>query len=44
MNVEKINKVKEFYSTRNIKNQSKNKHIKTTPFFTNIMQKLDKKV
>lgn len=42
MNVEKINKVKEFYTLKNIKKQNKN--IKNTPFFTNIMQKLDKKI
>lgn len=41
MNVDKINKVKEFYSLKNIKKQ--NKKIKNAPFFTNIMQKLDKK-
>lgn len=40
MSIEKINKVKEFYSLRNIKRQNRNK--KPTPFFTNIMQKLDK--
>ena len=41
MNIEKINKVKEFYSLRNVK--VRNKNIKSTPFFTNIMKKLDKK-
>ena len=41
MNIEKINKVKEFYSLRNVKR--KNKNVKTAPFFTNIMKKLDKK-
>ena len=41
MNVEKINKVKEFYL---IKNTKKNKKVKqNTPFFTNVMNKLDKK-
>ena len=41
MNVDKINKVKEFYSLRNV--ESRNKNRKNTPFFTNIMIKLDKK-
>ncbi len=40
MNIDKINKVKEYYLLKNTKN---NKNLKkNTPFFTNIMNKLDK--
>ena len=42
MNVEKINKVKEFYSKKlNTKNNKKNQNIQK-PFFTKIMKKLEK--
>lgn len=41
MNIDKINKVKEFYTLRNVKKQKKIKE--NSPFFTNIMKKLDKK-
>ena len=42
MNVEKINKVKEFYSKKlNTKNNQNNKNIQRS-FFTKIMKKLEK--
>ena len=42
MNVEKINKVKEFYSKKiNLNNNKNNQNIKK-PFFTKIMKKLGK--
>ena len=42
MNIEKINKVKEFYSKKyNLKNNSYSKNMKK-PFFTKIMKKLAK--
>ncbi len=42
MNVEKINKVKEFYSKKlNTKNNKTNQNMQK-PFFTKIMKKLEK--
>jgi hypothetical protein len=42
MNVEKINKVKEFYSKKlNTKNNKNNQNIQK-PFFSKIMKKLEK--
>lgn len=43
MNVEKINKVKEFYSKKfNTTKNNKNKNNYQKPFFTKIMKKLGK--
>ncbi len=42
MNIEKINKVKEFYSKKlNTKNNKNTPHMQK-PFFTKIMKKLEK--
>jgi hypothetical protein len=42
MNVEKINKVKEFYSKKLNTNNNKNNKNMLKPFFTKIMKKLEK--
>ena len=42
MNVEKINKVKEFYSKKLKVNSNKNNQNIQRPFFTKIMKKLEK--
>lgn len=42
MNVDKINKVKEFYSKKLNAKNNKNKQYTQKPFFTKIMKKLEK--
>ena len=41
MNVDKINKVKEFYSKK-LKTENKNNKYKLKPFFSKILKKLEK--